>query len=48
MRKPIVSTSVGDVPIYVENHINGFVVDVGDIENGKSSSKLYFGPQAPV
>ena len=30
MGKPIVSTNVGDVPVYVEDGVNGFVVDVGD------------------
>lgn len=30
MGKPIVSTDVGDVPRYINNNMNGFVVDVGD------------------
>lgn len=30
MGVPVVSTSVGDVPVYISNNINGFVVDVGD------------------
>jgi glycosyltransferase involved in cell wall biosynthesis len=30
MGKPIISTDVGDVPLYVENNKNGFIVDVGD------------------
>ena len=32
MAKPIVSTDVGDVPLYVNNQENGFVVPVGDSE----------------
>jgi len=31
MEKPIVSTNVGDVPLYVRKGINGFIVDVGDV-----------------
>ncbi len=30
MAKPIVSTDVGDVSLYVQNHENGFIVSVGD------------------
>ena len=30
MAKPIVSTDVGDVPVYVKNGECGFIVDVGD------------------
>lgn len=30
MEKPVVSTDVGDVPVYVRNGSNGFVVPVGD------------------
>ena len=30
MSKPIVSTDVGDVPLYVHNRENGYVVPVGD------------------
>lgn len=30
MAKPVVSTDVGDVPIYVKDGDNGFIVDVGD------------------
>ena len=30
MEKPVVSTDVGDVPIYVRDGYNGFIVDVGD------------------
>ena len=32
MAKPIVSTNVGDVPLYVRNEHNGYIVDVGDSE----------------
>ena len=32
MEKPIISTNVGDVPIYVQNGYNGFIVDVGDFK----------------
>lgn len=32
MSKPVVSTAVGDVPLYVEDGVNGFVVDVGDVD----------------
>ena len=32
MAKPIVSTDVGDVPIYVRNDENGFIVPVGDAD----------------
>ncbi len=32
MEKPVVSTDVGDVPVYIENGINGYIVDVGDSE----------------
>ena len=30
MGKAIVSTHVGDVPLYVQHNRNGFIVDVGD------------------
>jgi glycosyltransferase involved in cell wall biosynthesis len=30
MAKPIISTDVGDVPLYVHDGVNGFIVDVGD------------------
>lgn len=30
MAKPVVSTDVGDVPVYVRNVESGFIVDVGD------------------
>ena len=30
MAKPVVSTDVGDVPMYVKDGDNGFIVDVGD------------------
>lgn len=30
MAKPIVSTDVGDVPLYVKDNESGFIVDVGD------------------
>ncbi len=30
MGKPVVSTDVGDVAIYVKDNINGFIVDIGD------------------
>ena len=30
MGKPVVSTDVGDVPLYVRDGYNGFIVDVGD------------------
>ncbi len=30
MAKPVVSTDVGDVPVYVRNNESGFIVDVGD------------------
>jgi len=32
MGKPIVSTDVGDVPLYVENNKNGYIVPVGDYQ----------------
>ena len=32
MGKSIISTSVGDVPMYIQNGRNGFLVDVGDYE----------------
>ena len=28
MAKPIVSTSVGDVPLYVQNEHNGYIVEI--------------------
>lgn len=31
MAKPVVSTAVGDVPRYIEDGVNGFVVPVGDV-----------------
>ncbi len=30
MGKPVVSTDVGDVPLYVRDNYNGFIVDIGD------------------
>lgn len=30
MAKPVVSTDVGDVPLYIKNNETGFIVDVGD------------------
>jgi glycosyltransferase involved in cell wall biosynthesis len=33
MGKPVVSTDVGDVPLYVRDGYNGFIVDVGDWQN---------------
>jgi len=30
MAKPIVSTDVGDVSLYLEDGVNGFIVDIGD------------------
>jgi glycosyltransferase involved in cell wall biosynthesis len=30
MAKPIVSTDVGDVPLYVQDGVNGYIVNVGD------------------
>ncbi len=30
MGKPVVSTDVGDVPLYVQDGYNGFIVNVGD------------------
>ena len=51
MGKPIVSTNVGDVPHFVENYHNGFIVDVDDYEslsrkvlylaNNKETCELY-------
>ena len=32
MEKPIVSTDVGDVPLYIRNGINGFIAKTGDID----------------
>ena len=31
MAKPIVSTDVGDVPLYVKDGENGFIVPIGDV-----------------
>lgn len=33
MEKPIVSTDVGDVPVYIDHGENGFIVDVGDYKS---------------
>lgn len=33
MGKPIVSTSVGDVPYYVKNGVNGYVCNIGDFKS---------------
>ena len=33
MGKPIVSTNVGDVSMYVKDDVNGFIVDVGDVDS---------------
>ena len=41
MVKPIVSTDVGDVPIYIEDGMNGYVVDVGDIDKMTERLSLY-------
>ncbi len=30
MAKPIISTNVGDVPLYITDDVNGYIVDVGD------------------
>ena len=32
MAKPIVSTDVGDVPLYVKDGVNGFIINVGESE----------------
>ena len=32
MAKPVVSTDVGDVPLYVREGLNGFIVEVGNGE----------------
>ncbi len=31
MGKPVVSTNVGDVPLYVHSGHNGSIIDIGDI-----------------
>lgn len=41
MGKPVVSTAVGDVPLYIENCINGFVVDVGNIDEMVRCLSIY-------
>lgn len=33
MEKPIVSTNVGDVPLYITNNNNGYIVNTGDFES---------------
>jgi glycosyltransferase involved in cell wall biosynthesis len=33
MEKPVVSTKVGDVHLFLENEVNGFIVNVGDFDN---------------
>jgi glycosyltransferase involved in cell wall biosynthesis len=41
MKKPIVSTNVGDTPLYVVNGLNGYISDVGDyFEISNHLSKL--------
>jgi len=32
MAKPIISTDVGDVTLYVKDGVNGFIVNIGDSE----------------
>jgi len=33
MKKPIISTNVGDVNRYIKNNINGFLIKVGDVDD---------------
>lgn len=32
MKKPVISTNVGDVPLYINHDRNGFIVEVGDFK----------------
>jgi len=57
MEKPIVSTDVGDVPVYIENGVNGFVVDVGNFNDiadrlltliGDKQLRIDFGRRARI
>ena len=41
MKKPIVSTNVGDVNKFIKNGINGYITDVGDSKSlAKGIAKL--------